>query len=712
MMDRLCFTLARLCIWAAPLFCVPSGLFTQTLRVATVNVWSGHDYNIGWSVGEFEPDSLRELRFRLLVDELRRRSVDVAAIQEANPVCGYSRMLARELGFDEIHQAVNGGIKIFGVGIPTNFSEGIAILAHPRLRLKHRDVHKTAGVFGVHGDALSIHFGEVGLALLGKIVVESIPLILVNVHLATALPKSMTDTIRAWRSRGEITPDDSSVAVLEMETRRMTRIADLANLMAFLHERYGEVPVILMGDFNAEPSSDEISMVIHDHGYLDAFGGLPVQDHTWSPSRNPNIRYSFQPHYVDGTAKSLSDLLDASYDAQDRRVDYIFLNEFFEREDILAADVFLDEPSDGVFASDHFGVVATIDLSRVAKKTEPEYTFFSPISTSVVEGFPILTYDTDVGFGYGVKGFFLNLLGWSESFDVTLFNSVRIERWYRLVFSIPDFELRQGKTYPAAFDLVVDFDKYLQANLFPPGNASDPRKKETYIREPLEVGLIASRGFEPTLVGQAGVRYRCVNSFGFQQSGLASTIPPLSVGKSRALSVVTNVRYDSRDSYVNPQRGAVVQAECDLAAESVLSDFDWFRVSLQGQYFAVPFYPTTVFAARLSLQQNFGGSLPLWAQSSLGGNNTLRGYPIDRFVDKGMMLMNTEMRFPIFSRLKGVAFYDVGRVWKDAEDIDLRSFHSNPGIGFRYVMDTFVVRLDVGFGKETTGLYFNFGHAF
>jgi len=27
-------------------------------------------------------------------------------------------------------------------------------------------------------------------------------------------------------------------------------------------------------------------------------------------------------------------------------------------------------------------------------------------------------------------------------------------------------------------------------------------------------------------------------------------------------------------------------------------------------------------------------------------------------------------------------------------------------------MDTFVVRLDVGFGKETTGVYFNFGQIF
>jgi hypothetical protein len=32
--------------------------------------------------------------------------------------------------------------------------------------------------------------------------------------------------------------------------------------------------------------------------------------------------------------------------------------------------------------------------------------------------------------------------------------------------------------------------------------------------------------------------------------------------------------------------------------------------------------------------------------------------------------------------------------------------------GLRFYMNTFVVRCDVGFGKETTGLYFNFGQVF
>ena len=41
------------------------------------------------------------------------------------------------------------------------------------------------------------------------------------------------------------------------------------------------------------------------------------------------------------------------------------------------------------------------------------------------EIFPILSYDTDTGFGYGLKSFFLNFLGINESFDLILFNSTK-----------------------------------------------------------------------------------------------------------------------------------------------------------------------------------------------------------------------------------------------------------------------------------------------
>jgi len=44
--------------------------------------------------------------------------------------------------------------------------------------------------------------------------------------------------------------------------------------------------------------------------------------------------------------------------------------------------------------------------------------------------------------------------------------------------------------------------------------------------------------------------------------------------------------------------------------------------------------------------------------------------------------------------------------------VQLSDWIINQVLGLRFYMDDFIVRLDVGFGSETTGIYFNFGHIF
>ncbi len=90
----------------------------------------------------------------------------------------------------------------------------------------------------------------------------------------------------------------------------------------------------------------------------------------------------------------------------------------------------------------------------------------------------------------------------------------------------------------------------------------------------------------------------------------------------------------------------------------------------------------------------------------------MRGSPQDRYFDKVSAVVNAELRFPIFWRFGGVVGLDFGKVWSALRGFDLHRWAVNPTAGLRFHMKTFVVRVDVGFGKETTGLYFNFGHVF
>ena len=332
---------------------------------------------------------------------------------------------------------------------------------------------------------------------------------------------------------------------------------------------------------------------------------------------------------------------------------------------------------------------------------------------SKTELLPFVSYDSDAGMGYGMKLFALNHLQMSESFDVILFNSTKGERWYRLVYSIPDFEVRQGTRYPWAFDLVIDYDKWIAYDFFGIGNEASVDAQETYTREPIEVSLTLSRGFTDHIVGQLGVKYRTVRNEGFsRQSTLVKLPPELNASTATAGSLVATVRYDTRNSFVNPSSGIVAQGETEVVPHTGLSNVSFTRLAAWFQNYSEPFPWKITVASRLGLQGLIGEDIPVQFLLPIGGNRTLRGYSQDRFLDRMSAVGNLEVRFPVVWRIGGVAGVDAGKVWHTLDQLDLARWAVNPVVGLRLCMDTFIARMDLGFGKETTGLYLNFGQLF
>jgi outer membrane protein assembly factor BamA len=331
----------------------------------------------------------------------------------------------------------------------------------------------------------------------------------------------------------------------------------------------------------------------------------------------------------------------------------------------------------------------------------------------IIEPFPILSYDTDAGFGYGVKVVFRNQLGFRESFDLTLFNSTKGERWYRLVASLPDAEMRQGTSYPFAFDFAVDYDKWINNSFFGVGNDAPFDQREIYTKEPLDLSLTVSRGFSPAVIAGAGVRFRAVRNFGFSDTSRLATLPPeLNAGRVSYTSLFVSARYDTRNSTIGPTRGLVLQGDMEVAPGSLPGNVSFARYALTVQHYRPVIWESTTLALRGMLQSLSGNDLPVQVLLPIGGNATLRGYTQDRYMDCVAAVLNAEMRFPIYWRLGGVLGADAGKVWQKLGAVDLTNWAINPAVGLRLSMETFVVRLDVGLGPETTGFYFNFGQLF
>lgn len=184
--------------------------------------------------------------------------------------------------------------------------------------------------------------------------------------------------------------------------------------------------------------------------------------------------------------------------------------------------------------------------------------------------------------------------------------------------------------------------------------------------------------------------------------------------------------YSTYDTKTLPTYGGYARFtfEPTIKALGGAADYRHYEVELKGY---VPHDDdkrfTTVF--RTMYNQTLGDStadkVPFLEQSILGGENTLRGYGRNRFIDNSFLLLNLEERIRLFrwevfdvtADWEVAPFMDTGAVMKDLGKLTWSNFEFNPGIGFRAtVRPNIVGRVDVGFGKDGPAVYVGLGYPF
>jgi hypothetical protein len=197
--------------------------------------------------------------------------------------------------------------------------------------------------------------------------------------------------------------------------------------------------------------------------------------------------------------------------------------------------------------------------------------------------------------------------------------------------------------------------------------------------------------------------------------------------------LIGSLRWDTRDSQVNPYRGWMVGSDVDAAlAQSGGKVGAVFRL-YASKIFPVPglFHrggdtleenpPTDVLAFGFTSEQAVG-DLPFFALPSLGGAETLRGFIEGRFRDRSSWSARSEYRFWVLARgfripftktlrieRAGLAlFYELGAVAHDVGDLFQSRARHSYGIGYRMMIERSApFRIDLGFSDE--GLYVTAG---
>jgi outer membrane protein assembly factor BamA len=190
--------------------------------------------------------------------------------------------------------------------------------------------------------------------------------------------------------------------------------------------------------------------------------------------------------------------------------------------------------------------------------------------------------------------------------------------------------------------------------------------------------------------------------------------------------------WDTRDREVHTSHGTWADLLVEDVSRSLGSDWNYTRATLTVRQYAA-LSPRVTFAERV-IAQNVAGDAPFYdlaivqtsftPQEGLGGANTLRGLPQDRYVGKGLALSNSEVRWraktftllgkPSTLTLSG--FVDAGRAWTDRLDFSTiaSGLHVGYGGGVRVGRGpNFVVALDVGHSTEAAlPIYIGLGFLF
>jgi outer membrane protein assembly complex protein YaeT len=206
----------------------------------------------------------------------------------------------------------------------------------------------------------------------------------------------------------------------------------------------------------------------------------------------------------------------------------------------------------------------------------------------------------------------------------------------------------------------------------------------------------------------------------------------------RLSSFASSIVRDTRDDLFDPSAGFYMSALAQVAARRIGSEVGLLKTYLTAQLFrTLPRTRRVVFAgsARVGMATGFAREvartdaagrpivdanntpvldelkdIPASERFLAGGDTTVRGFALDQLgtpdtFDKdgfplggnAVVILNAEMRVPVFGGVDVVGFFDAGNVFARTSAIDMGAMRSALGFGVRYRSPVGPIRVDIGY---------------
>ena len=377
------------------------------------------------------------------------------------------------------------------------------------------------------------------------------------------------------------------------------------------------------------------------------------------------------------------------------------------------------------------------------------------LSATRFKGLPIADYNSDVGFGFGMRAGIVRYQ--PEDSSTYLF---RIDGEYYMTtggvlqpmmeYDIPVNKLRNNRALRLRGRL--SFDRSLYVGYYGFGNDDrqmgfDASRRDdyyyTYKRS--TPGFFAtgqyffadpySDGLKTSLFGGVTAEYCRIALSPRQPSGGTSLLfeeRPPGINGGFIHAEMIGIIIDSRDFYYNPKNGMYHELSFEGSLQQLGSAYTYLKTTLLSALFVTPIthFDRLITAARFMLvsltgdppfykYEHIGGLTP---HDLFGGRGTMRGIPQYRYKGRASIVFTPELRFRVIDfpflfkdiwHLEIVVFGDMGNTWRSWSDFSSQ-LHLTQGGGIRIAWgEDFIISADCAFwNRELSGIYLYFGHQF
>lgn len=190
----------------------------------------------------------------------------------------------------------------------------------------------------------------------------------------------------------------------------------------------------------------------------------------------------------------------------------------------------------------------------------------------------------------------------------------------------------------------------------------------------------------------------------------------------RTFMIGSGLIWEGRNSEFNPSKGAYMETSVEIGNRLWGGTFNNLVIKHEVSHYLTFHFIKDITLANRFYAKHTSGETPYWKLAYAGDDATLRGYPSRRFLDDNVAILNNELRtwfleFPSSNtRLGGNLFFDAGRTFANGTSLehitnDLKYTFGFGGTASIFTPD-FIIRADVGFSEEGTGVYITTGYMF